>query len=141
MTELDQALAALREHPEDTKAQSGFYDLFLNSSFFVPTVTENLAAEGEEAEESEVPLVVENDGIDFLVFFDQQQRLSAWAEQDVPSVKLPGYLIAEMTTAGMHWALNIGTDHFKTFVPDEIAWLQDVVKRCKAEEEAASGGV
>ena len=30
--------------------------------------------------------------------------------------------------------MNIGTDYNKQFAPDEIAWLKDVVERCKAEE-------
>ena len=42
MTEIDQALEALRANPDDHKAQSGFYDLFLNMSFFVPTINETV---------------------------------------------------------------------------------------------------
>ena len=134
MTDLDNALSALREKPEDHKAQSGFYDLFLNSPFYIPTTNEMVSPDGEaDEEEIEVPLILENEGTDFLVFFDEQNRLNAWAEQEAPYVKLPGHVLAEMTTDNLHWAMNIGTDHFKEFVPDEIAWLKDVVARCKAE--------
>jgi hypothetical protein len=134
MTELDQALETLRADPGDHKAQSGFYDLFLNSIFYVPTVDETFptGAEGQ-AEKVEVPLIIEADGTDYLVFFDQQQRLTDWAEQEVPCVQLPGHMLAEMTPAGLHWAMNIGTTCNKQFAPDEIAWLKDVVEHCKAE--------
>ena len=136
MTELDQALKTLRADPDDHKAQSGFYDLFLNSSFFIPTVDEMIDTEDKKGKEKvEVPLVIVDDGIDYLVFFDQQQRLDDWAEKEegVPSLRLPGHVLVEMTTAELHWAMNIGTDYNKQFAPDEIAWLKDVVERCKAQ--------
>ncbi len=136
MSDLDKALSALRKDPEDRSAQSGFYDLFLNTLFFVPTTNEMFSPDGDSDEqEVEVPLIIENDGTDYLVFFDQQLRLNDWAEQDAPFVKLPGHVLAEMTTDELHWVMNIGTDHFKEFVPDEIAWLKDAVARCKAEGE------
>ncbi len=136
MTDIDKAFAGLREKPDDQKAQSGFYDLFLNSLFFVPTAKEMIQIDDDGTEqETEVPLIVDNDGTDFLVFFDEQQRLNDWAEQEAPFVKLPGHLLTEMTTEGLHWAMNVGTDHFKPFAPDEIAWLKEVVTHCKAEDE------
>ncbi len=139
MSDLDKALSALRKDPEDRSAQSGFYDLFLNSLFFVPTTNEMFSPDGDsDEEEVEVPLIIENEGTDYLVFFDQQLRLNDWAEQEAPFVKLPGHVLAEMTTDKLHWVMNIGTDHFKEFVPDEIAWLKDVVERCKAEGEKTS---
>jgi hypothetical protein len=135
MTELDQALEALRANPDDHKAQSGFYDLFLNSIFFVPTIEEMISTDDKSAKKkTEVPLIIVADGIDYLIFFDEQQRLNDWAEEEVPSQRLPGHVLAEMTTAELHWAMNIGTDYNKQFAPDEIAWLKDVVERCKAEE-------
>ena len=136
MTEIDQALEALRIAPDDHKAQSGFYDLFLNSIFFVPTVDEMIDTDDKGAKEKiEVPLIVEADGVDYLVFFDQQDRLNAWAEKEVPCLQLPGHVLAEMTPSELHWAMNIGTDFNKQFAPDEISWLKDVVERCKAEEQ------
>jgi len=136
MTELDQALETLRANPDDHKAQSGFYDLFLNSIFFVPTLDEMIDTDDKSAKEKvEVPLIIEADGIDYLVFFDQEQRLNEWAEKEAPSLQLPGHVLAEMTTVELHWAMNIGTDYNKQFAPDEIAWLKDVVARCKAEAD------
>ncbi len=138
MTELDQALETLRADPDNHKAQSGFYDLFLNSVFFVPTVNETFrTGEENQQEKVEVPLIIEADGTDYLVFFDQHQRLNDWAEQEVPCVQLPGHMLVEMTPAGLHWAMNIGTSCNKQFAPDEIAWLKGVVEHCKAEDAKA----
>jgi len=135
MTDIDQALESLRANPDDRKAQAGFYDLFLNSSFFVPTANEMVEVDEKGSPENiEVPLIVESEGTDYLVFFDQKKRLDDWAEKVAPSVHLPGHVLAEMTPAGLHWAMNVGTDYNKQFAPDEIAWLKDVVERCKAEE-------
>lgn len=138
MTELDKALDELREKPKSPKAQSGFYDLFLNSLFFVPTVNEKISTEeGKEAEEMEVPMIIESEGTDYLVFFDDQKRLNDWAQEEAPCVQLPGHLLAEMTTEDLYWAMNIGTEYAKQFAPDEIDWLKDVVAQCKAEAEKA----
>jgi len=134
MTELDKALEALRVNPDDHKAQSGFYDLFLNSNFFVPTIEEMVSDDKSDKEKVEVPLIIVAEGIDYLVFFDQQNRLNDWAEEEVPSLRIPGHVLAEMTTSELHWAMNIGTEYNKQFAPDEIAWLKDVVGRCKKEE-------
>ena len=78
-------------------------------------------------------LIAEADGIDYLVFFDQQERLNDWAEDDVPCQQLPGHVLVEMTPDKLYWAMNIGTEYNKQFAPDEIAWLKDVVARCKEE--------
>lgn len=138
MTDLDKAFEALRAKPDDQNSLSAFYDLFLNTLFFVPTAKEMIQIDDEGTEqETEVPLIIENGDTDYLVFFDEQQRLNDWAELEAPFVKLPGHLLAEMTTSDLHWALNIGTDHFKPFAPDEIAWLKDVVAHCKAEDANA----
>ena len=134
MTDIDQALAALRAAPRDHKAQSGFYDLFLNTSFFVPTIHEEVVVDDEGSrEKTELPLILEDEGTEYLVFFDQLERLTAWAEDGAPCIKLPGHVLAEMTPDGLHWAMNIGTDYNKQFFPDEIAWLKDAVRRCKEE--------
>lgn len=130
MTELDQALDNLRRDMNDAKNQSKFYDLFLNASFFVPTFVDE---ENESAGEAEVmPLVIEAEGNDYLMLFDTKERLLSWAQTDAPFVEVPGHVLAATTMPPLHWALNVGTDYSKSFLPDEIAWLREVVERCNA---------
>ncbi|MBT0664446.1 SseB family protein [Geobacter pelophilus] len=141
MTELDQALDTLRKDMSDPKSQSKYFDLFLNSTFFVPTLGDQELIEiGMVAAEGEVlPLVIESEGNDYLMLFDSKERMYAWAQAEVESVEMPGFVLAATSQAPLHWALNVGTDYSKQFVPDEIAWLRDVVERC--DVEAAKGEI
>ena len=134
MTELDQALEAFRQDQPGADHQSKFYNLFLNTMFFVPTVKESIEVEKSAPEEEvTLPMVVEVDGLNYLMLFDTEQRLSAWADREIPFVTVPGHMIAEFSAPDLYWALNVGTEHAKQFVPDEIAWIKDVVSRCKTE--------
>ncbi|HWI41454.1 MAG TPA: SseB family protein, partial [Verrucomicrobiae bacterium] len=64
--------------------------------------------------------------------FDSRERLTAWAGSEVRCVEVPGHVLAATSMPPLHWALNVGTDHSKRFLPDEIAWLREVVERCRA---------
>jgi len=140
MTELDKALATLRQDMENQQFLSEYYDLFLNSPLFVPVHDPQNAPAGTEqavAEGHQVPLVLEADGQEYLLMFDTEPRLRDWAGgEDVHFAVVPGHVVAEISEPPLHWALNVGTDHSKQFVPDEIIWLKDVVRRCN---EAAGG--
>lgn len=128
---LDQALQALREEMNDAKRQSTFYDLFLNTTFFVPKLDQQELDEAVTVEEGQVlPLIIESDGNDYLMLFDTEERLKSWAEDAVTWVEIPGYVLAATTMPPLHWALNVGTEYSKQFLPDEIAWLREVVERC-----------
>ncbi len=130
MTELDQALENLRRDMNDAKNQSKFYDIFLNASFFVPTFVDRDEAAAGEGEV--MPLVIEAEGNDYLMLFDTKERLLSWAQTDAPFVEVPGHVLAATTMPPFHWALNVGTEYSKSFLPDEIAWLREVVERCNA---------
>jgi len=137
MTVLDQALQALRLDMDDTKLQSKYYDIFLNMTFCVPTLDQQESGIKSEVEDGQVlPLVIESEGNDYLVLFDTEERLKSWAANDVKWVDVPGYILAATTMPPLHWALNVGTDYSKQFLPEEIAWLKEVVERCN--EDAAA---
>ena len=140
MTELDKALEAMRQDMGDAGNQSKFYDLFLKATFYVPILEEQvLGGAGESAPDGEVlPLVIEAEGNDYLMLFDSEERMHAWAESGVANVQVPGHVLAATTQPPLHWALNAGTEYAKQFVPDEIAWLREVVERCNAEASQGS---
>jgi len=137
LTELDEALKALRLNMDDAKGQSKFYDLFLNASFFVPTLDENeFKGAGDTLQEGQVlPLIIESEGNDYLMLFDTKERMQSWAEAEVQWVDVPGHVLAATTMPPLHWALNVGTEYSKQFLPDEIAWLKEVVERCNTAAE------
>ncbi len=135
MTELDKALEIFRQDIEDPKNQSQFYDLFLNSTLYLPTTPEEVS-EGDEQPAGKgqgLPLILEAEGNDYLVFFDTEERLRNWAREEVTFVAVPGHVIAEMSEAPLHWALNVGAELSKQFVPEEIAYLKEAVRRCNLE--------
>ncbi len=130
MTELDKAHAALKANPEDPNVKMTFYSLFLNTIFFVPI--KKMSSEEKKGEKVvELPLIIENDGNDFLVFFDEQKRLNDWAEKHVPCAQMPGFALVEISSPEIHWAMNVGTEHDKQFGPDEISWLKGVLAMTK----------
>jgi len=137
LTDLDAALKELRLDMDNAKGQSIFYDLFLNTSFFVPTLDEEeFKGNIDSLQEGQVlPLVIESEGNDYLMLFDTKERMQTWAETDIKWVDVPGHVLAATTMPPLHWALNVGTEYSKQFHPDEIAWLRDVVERCAAAAE------
>ena len=133
MTEIDQALSALELDRRNPDKQSRFYNLFLNTTFYVPTL-EDEAETGatESAEKGPVlPLVIEAEGRDFLMLFDTQERLQAWAQAEADCVEVPGHVIVAMSEPPLNWALNIGSESSKLFSQEEIAWLKGVVAQCE----------
>lgn len=130
MTKIDQALAACRQ---DVSVQPLFYDLFLNSLFFIPTIDKE---ETNSEDGSALPLLIEAEGKEYLMLFDTIKRLTDWAAEDVRYVALPGHAIAEMSIPNLYWAMNYGTEHQKQFEPEEIGWLKDIVRQGKQDGES-----
>lgn len=133
---LDQALQAMRQDAEDPACQSMFYDLFLNTTFCVPTVDPKELGEGVTIEEGQVlPLIVEAEGNDYLMIFDRPERLQEWAGKEVPWIGVPGHVLVTTVNPPLHIAMNVGCEHSKQFLPEEIAWLRDAVERCTAAND------
>jgi len=138
VTPIDQALAAFYTDPENVDTRNDFYRLFLNTDFYLPTFDEATGgvATGDGAEQA-LPLIMESDGNDYMMIFDSQERVAAWSEEGVFCITLPGSVLVEMATEGLHLAMNVGSDHSKQFIPEEIAWLKEVVIQSVATEQEA----
>lgn len=133
MTKLDDAI---KLGAQDSKNQSSFYDLFLNSLFYIPVLEEE---EKDEKEEGALPLLVEANDKTYLMLFDTIKRLTDWADEDVKYLAVPGHAITEMSSPNIYWALNYGTELQKFFEPKEIKWLKVVVQQIKetGQQQAA----
>jgi len=133
MTELDQALT---KFVQDEKEQAAYYNLVLNTRFYIPTVDDKAAAGKATVSKDDTfsPLLLEADGKRYMLLFDSEERLSTWAKQPTPYVALPGRALAGVTPPSLHWAMNVGTGYAKEFVPEEIGWLREAAR--KADEEA-----
>jgi hypothetical protein len=136
MNELDKALEIFQQDKDDA-GRAQYYDLFLNSTFFVPThEDQDPSSAGENAPIGHViPLIIEAEGNDYLMLFDTKERLRSWAQAEVSFVEVHGHVIAAMSTPPLHWALNVGAEYSKEFLPEEIAWLREAVERCEAKAQ------
>jgi SseB protein N-terminal domain len=125
-TELDRALAAAGA--SDDRAEA-FYDAFLNARLYVPT----------ERDDTDLPadtvslLVADIEGEGIVPVFDSEARLAAWAEEPVPFTVLPGHALVAQLDPELSVALNVGTEHFKLFVDDELAWLRERLEETVAD--------
>ncbi|HBA88036.1 MAG TPA: hypothetical protein DCZ75_08615 [Geobacter sp.] len=145
MEKLDEALVNLRQDMDDPKKQSEFYDLFLNSTFFVPILEDRDAGDPATAAKGSggvVPLITEAEGNDYLMLFSTLERLKAWDKdvEDPKYIEVPAHIVTLSTQAPLHWAMNPGTEFSKQFHPEEIAWLREAVERCNAAAAENSGG-
>lgn len=129
MTKLDKALQL---YVEDDKNQAPYYDLILNSDFYIPVRgVEGSTGEQNIADKSSiVPLVLSVEENDYLMLFENKERLLKWADESVCYVIVSGGVIAQMTPDKLNWALNVETEFQKKFVPEEIAWLKEMVEKC-----------
>ena len=132
MTKIDDAI---KRCPDDTKQQSQFYDLFLNSLFYIPVIEEENI---QMAEDGALPLLVEANDKTYLMLFDTISRLIDWADAKAKYLTVTGHAIAEMSSSNIYWALNYGTDLQKFFDLKEIAWLKVIVSQAKEKSEKKS---
>jgi len=140
ITTLDKALDAARQ---DVEKQSAFYDAFLNSELFIPTlddsspdITPRRSAEGEAF----MPYVVEQNGKAYLPVFDSVERLSKWIQRQVDYLSMPAHALIRSIQGDTYFALNIGTDFWKEFSPEEIQWLRSTVEQAQPHSTTVPAG-
>jgi len=104
MTKLDDAIKLCTE---DEEQQSQFYELFLNSLFYVPVIGEG---DNPVPEEGALPLLVEANDKTYLMLFDTISRLTDWADKEAQYLAVTGHGLTEMSSTNIYWALNYGTD-------------------------------
>lgn len=120
MTALDDAL---EKYIADDNAQAEYYNLVLQTDFYIP-IQDDGSDMPIEQRESVTPLVFEADGKRYLLMFDSEERVNSWSKEPVKYMILAGYEMVKHTPAGLHWAINIGSECAKEFVPEEINWLK-----------------
>ena len=120
MTALDKAL---EKYIADENKQGQYYDLVLSTDFYIPIKNDGSDAPIEERE-SVTPLVFESEGKHYVLMFDSEERVKSWSKQPIKYMLLAGYEMAKHTPAGIHWAINLGGQFAKEFVPDEINYLK-----------------
>ncbi len=123
-TPLDTAHALMQAAPDDPHARLGFYERFAASELFLM-----LATDVDDAEETITPELFEVQGSNFVLVFDREDRLAAFAEQAKPYVALSGRAITEMLAGqGLGLGLNLEVAPSSILLPPEaVAWLNSTV--------------
>lgn len=136
MTPLDRAYVEATQGGKE----SVFYNAFLSSTIFIATVDAPAKEENRRTGENDKisPIIIESDGSTYLMLFDTKERLASWAQREVGFAAVPGHTIVEMMDTDFHWALNVGTEYMKTFVPEEIKWMKENL--IKAQDESVPPG-
>ncbi|SHJ90142.1 SseB protein N-terminal domain-containing protein [Malonomonas rubra DSM 5091] len=122
MTALDEAL---EKYINDDNAQGEYYDQVLKTDFYIPIVDDGSDTPIEERE-SVTPMLFEADEKRYVLLFDTEERVNSWSKKPVKYMILAGYEMVKHTPGGIHWAVNIGSERAKEFVPEEIAFLQSL---------------
>ncbi len=130
MTKLDEAI---KLGFQDQKKQHLFYDLFLNSIFYVPVIEEEKEAQNEEGA---LPLLVEANDKTYLMLFDTIKKMTDWADEKTNYLPVQGHAITELSSSNIYWALNYGTELQKFFDPEEIKWLKGIVQKTNEKQVA-----
>lgn len=136
LSPLDQAYVAALE---DQQKELAYYNLLLNSELFVPVHSfekDNLGQKGGTFD----PLLMKTDGVLVLMVFDSLERLRQWGNDELNYVSMSGRTLVEAVGSDLHWALNVGTDHSKFFVSEELQWLSELVADSKVTEQAVPKG-
>lgn len=128
MSELDNLIAVAYASEGKQEDVNKVYLTLLRTQLVIPVKKEPSLNE----EEPFSPLFAKLDDKFFLIAFDSLERLSAWAGEEFDNI---GYvdLLGRDFIAGMsdqaYFCLNLGTDYYKEFSPDEVKRLKMVVSR------------
>lgn len=122
-----------------TKQETVFYNAFLNATIFIAIANAPSQEKTKRAGKHDTisPIIIESEGTKYIMLFDSEERLLSWAKREIGFAAIPGHAIVEMMPPEFHWALNVGTEHVKTFVPDEIKWLKQNLGQAKEAQVPA----
>lgn len=130
MSKLDLALKA---YLKDETQQNVYYEMILDTDFYVPVQTDENETSVQQ-QESVKPLILESENKYYMMLFDSEERLKEWAKEPVRFAIITGQLAADISSPTLHWAMNVGSTFAKEFVPDEIAYLKTFISTPKTDK-------
>lgn len=133
---LDQAyIGVLASEEPDEELELDYYDLFLNSVLYVPThkMNEEERASVSEDDIAIVPVIVEDEGRQYIMLFDSKERLKEWADGEAfEAVEMRGCDAINIFGAeNYHMMLNVMSEHQKEFSLEEIQFLLSNIREEK----------
>jgi hypothetical protein len=133
MTPLDKAHAAMSAAPDDDSARLGFYERLADCELFMMLETEI-----EDCDDDVTPEIFDVDGTGYVLVFDREERLAAFAGRVTPYVALSGRTIAGMLAEQeIGLGLNLEVAPSSILLPDEaVRWLHRTLGNLPDEVEA-----
>jgi len=130
MTPLDEAHGAMEAAPDDAAARLRFYDRLAGSEVFLLLEEE---AEGDRIR----PRIFPVEGQSFVVVFDREERLTAFAEGQAPYAALSGRALAEMLAGqGIGLGVNLGVAPSSILIEAaSVDWLAATLAEAPDEVE------
>lgn len=130
MTELDQAISKAYASQGKQEDVNQVYLILLKSPLFLPVKKE---AQNKLAEEEPFhPLYAVIDDHYFMLAFDTLDRLMSWAKDQMSQIDYVE-IIGRDLIAGINekvfLVLNVETECYKEFPPDEVKHLKKIVSR------------
>src|SRR5579862_2081407 len=128
MTELDNVIAAAFASEGKQEDVNKVYLTLLRTQLVIPVKKEASSS----PEEPFSPLFAKMDERYFLIAFDTIERLKAWAADQLDQIAFVE-LLGRDFIVGMseqaYLCLNLGTDYYKEFSPDEVMHLKKIIMK------------
>ncbi|WP_376871065.1 SseB family protein [Albirhodobacter sp. R86504] len=131
LTPFDIAHAAMEADPENDALRLALFSRLADTELFI-------LLEAEPVGEAIIPQTFETEEGDFILAFDQEERLSAFAQGPVPYAALPGRVIAQ-SLIGENTGLGINLDVAQSAMllpPEALEWLANTLTHQPEPEEA-----
>jgi hypothetical protein len=131
MTELDQVIRAAFQSEGKQEDVNKVHLTFLRSVLFLPIKKEKTPGNDEPFE----PLFVKEEDKYFMPIFDTDERLTTWAGDQLSHmnyVEITGRDLIQGVGEKVYVCLNVGTECYKEFSPDEVNHLKKVVARIES---------
>lgn len=132
LTPYDRAHAAMEADPENEALRLAVYDRLADAELY-------LLLEAEPDEDNDIiPQIFETEEGDFVVAFDLEERLAAFAEGGPqPYAALPGRVIAQQLAGeGIGLGINLGVaDSAMLLPPEALDWLTETLAHRPVEAE------
>lgn len=128
MTELDQVIAAAFASEGKQDDINKVYLALLRAQLYLPVKKEKMP----DDEEPFRPLFAEIEGRYFILAFDTVERLSDWAGEEfenIAYVDISGKDLIAGLSEKVYFVLNLGSDYYKEFSPEEVFHLKKIVAR------------
>lgn len=132
MTTLDDLIAKAYASQGKSEDASAVYEAVFKTVFFVPSEPQTAAdkIEAIDAGEPFAPLCVTHDNRIFIIAFDTQEKLDNWAgvkRNTIDCFKISGTNLIKAMGSNAHLCVNVDTNFYKEFPPDELDKLRKIL--------------